>query len=93
METPKHTIRKVLFRSPTSLEYAAEANTRMQLMFDHDVYSSVKTLQKKQEEERLHKLRDLLKDIEKVNWKYPSIDSLLGLKELPKWYVNYILIF
>ncbi|CAM1332284.1 Uncharacterised protein g10832 [Pycnogonum litorale] len=79
--------RKALFRSAISTDTCQNtevtdngaSNVMSRLQFDHDVYSSVKMLQKDQHDKRLSTLRDLLQGVSDDNWKYPSIDSLLGL--------------
>ncbi|KAL5019082.1 hypothetical protein ScPMuIL_004804 [Solemya velum] len=62
----------------------AEPNNAMTLMnrlqIDHDIEIVYKSCQKDMHEQRLKHLRQKLKSIADDDWRYPSVDKLIGLQ-------------
>ncbi|XP_022318952.1 uncharacterized protein LOC111121815 [Crassostrea virginica] len=78
-------IRKKLFRSPmVEGDRLADNNTSMNLMtrlhIEHDMEHVFKTVNRDMHEQRLKQLRQKLKTLEEDDWRYPSVDKLIGLQ-------------
>ncbi|XP_064648883.1 uncharacterized protein LOC135501048 [Lineus longissimus] len=78
-------IRKALFRSPAHEEVHESGSSVTEtlinkVMIDYDIESSLKGLQKDLHDQRLKQLKGKLKDIAEDNWRYPSIDKLIGIQ-------------
>ncbi|XP_074643407.1 uncharacterized protein LOC141900417 [Tubulanus polymorphus] len=80
---PPVDIRKALFQSPHAVadddQVGVSENMMNILMIDHDTEASLYSLQKDLHKQRLKHIKEKLKDVAEDNWRYPTIDSLIGL--------------
>ncbi|XP_076309401.1 uncharacterized protein LOC143224879 [Tachypleus tridentatus] len=63
-----------------SLERNNGLNNREKIQFEHDVETSVRTMEREQHEQRLTNLRQLADKLKDNDWKYTPVEKLLGLQ-------------
>jgi len=78
--------RKALFRTPTPTVGPSERNTDAvqavtnRIAHEQEIATSLKYVERSLHERRLKKLRSKLDSLAEDDWKYPTIESLIGLK-------------
>ncbi|XP_041363715.1 uncharacterized protein LOC121379260 [Gigantopelta aegis] len=82
-------VKKTLFQSPSVQENArgsggidsvTEEALMSRLQMEQDISAKLNGLQKELQEQRLSQLRQLLKTVADEDWKYPSVNKLIGLE-------------
>ncbi|XP_013776114.1 anaphase-promoting complex subunit 16-like [Limulus polyphemus] len=63
-----------------SLDRNNGLNNREKIQFEHDVETSVRTVEREQHEQRLTNLRQLADKLKDDDWKYTPVEKLLGLQ-------------
>ncbi|KAL3875784.1 hypothetical protein ACJMK2_033701 [Sinanodonta woodiana] len=77
--------RKTLFKSPVVendrlSDHFPSLCHMNRLQIEYDIEVSHKNLQRDLHEQRLKQLRNYLKSFEEDDWRYPSVEKILGFK-------------
>jgi len=76
-------VKKSLFQTPgvgTSTQENTQHPFMGRLQVEHDVETSLHSLQKELHEKRLKDLRKLASKLSEDDWRYESVDKLIGLE-------------